>query len=135
MLKSNNKILIVEDDNILQEFYRILFRKLGIDIIILEDGDKIISTLQNENISLIIMDINLRNTYLNSEKYDGIKLSRYIKENFNNSSIPIILVTAYSPNYCGDNLLRDSLADDYILKPIVSFDKLIQKVNRLLNER
>jgi len=134
-VNNNHKILIIEDDNILQEFYRILFRKLGIDIIILEDGEKIISTIKNEKISLIIIDINLRNTYLNSEKYDGIKLSRYIKENFNNLVLPIILVTAYSPNYCGENLLRESLADDIILKPIISFDKLIQKVNRFINER
>jgi len=133
-VKNNHKILIIEDDNILQEFYRILFRKLGHDVIILEDGEKIISTIKNEKISLIIMDINLRNTYLNSEKYDGIKLSRYIKENFNNLVLPIILVTAYSPNYCGDNLLRESLADDLILKPIISFEKLIQKVNRFINE-
>ncbi len=134
-MTDDHKILIIEDDNILQEFYRILFRKLGMDIIILEDGEEIISAIKNEKISLIIMDINLRNTYLNSEKYDGIKLSRYIKENFNNLFLPIILVTAYSPNYCGDNLLRESLADDIILKPIVSFEKLIQKVNRLIYER
>lgn len=134
-MTNSKKILIIEDDVMLQEFYRILFRKLGMDIIILEDGEKIIETIKSNEIVLIIMDINLRNTYLNSEKYDGIKLSRYIKENFNNFIIPIILVTAYSPNYCGDNILKDSLADDLILKPIVSFEKLIQKVNRFIHER
>lgn len=134
-MSNSKKILIIEDDSLLQEFYRILFRKLGMDIIILEDGEEIINAIKSNEIILIIMDINLKNTYLNSEKYDGIKLSRYIKENFNNFVIPIILVTAYSPNYVGDNLLRDSLADDIILKPIVSFEKLIQKVKRLINER
>ncbi len=49
-----------------------------------------------ESISLIIMDINLKNTYLNNEKVDGVILSRIVKENPVYSKVPVLLVTAYS---------------------------------------
>jgi CheY-like chemotaxis protein len=126
------KILIVEDDLFLQDFYRLFFKKIGGEILILEDGQKIIDEISNGKINLIIMDINLRNTYLNDQKIDGIKLSRYIKINFPNFSIPILLVTAYSQLSMRDEFLKDSLADDILVKPIVDYNQLIEKINKLV---
>lgn len=126
------KILIVEDDLFLQDFYRLFFKKIGGEILILEDGKKIIDEISNGKINLIIMDINLRNTYLNDQKIDGIKLSRYIKINFPNLSIPILLVTAYSQLSMRDEFLKDSLADDILVKPIVDYNQLIEKINKLV---
>jgi len=126
------KILIVEDDLFLQDFYRLFFKKIGGEILILEDGNKIIDEISKGEINLIIMDINLRNTYLNDQKIDGIKLSRYIKINFPNYSLPILLVTAYSQLSMRDVFLKDSLADDIIVKPIVDYNQLIEKINKLV---
>jgi CheY-like chemotaxis protein len=128
------KVLIVEDDLFLQDFYRIFFRKIGGSIIILEDGLKIIQEVENGNVDLIVMDINLRNTYLNSEKMDGVKLSRYIKMNFTKKSIPILLITAYPISSIADNMLAESMADDYLIKPITDFNLLVQKINKLVYE-
>lgn len=132
------KILIVEDDTFLQDFYRLFFSKIGREIIILEDGNKIIQEIEKGEINLIIMDISLRNTYLNNNKVDGIKLSRYIKINFPSFSIPILLVTAYSNQMMNSEYLKDSLADDILVKPIVDYNQLIEKINKLVfvqNER
>lgn len=126
------KILIVEDDLFLQDFYRLFFKKIGGEILILEDGNKIIDEISKGEINLIIMDINLRNTYLNDQKIDGIKLSRYIKINFPNYSLPILLVTAYSQLSMRDEFLKDSLADDILVKPIVDYNQLIEKINKLV---
>jgi len=131
-MPDKNKILIIEDDSLLQEFYKILFRKLNFTFVVLEDGEEIISEISQGNICMIIMDINLRNTYLDANKIDGVQLSRYIKEKFFNFNIPILLVTAYSPHVCGDDLLISSKADDLILKPILNYDSFIDKVRRLL---
>ncbi len=132
------KILIVEDDTFLQDFYRLFFSKIGREIIILEDGNKIIQEIEKGEINLIIMDISLRNTYLNNNKVDGIKLSRYIKINFPSFNIPILLVTAYSNQMMNSEYLKDSLADDILVKPIVDYNQLIEKINKLVfvqNER
>lgn len=126
------KILIVEDDHLLQEFYRILFRKLGFNAFVTEDGEEIIKRIIDGEVNLIIMDINLKNTYFNSQKIDGLSLSKYIKKNFYNLNIPILLITAYTPNFGNAKILEESMADDMMVKPIISFDTLIEKVNRLL---
>jgi CheY-like chemotaxis protein len=135
LTSEKKKILIIEDDQLLQDFYRVLFNKIGFETVITEDTEELFSHLNGNNVALIIMDVSLRNTYLETEKIDGAKLSRYIKENFVNLNVPILLVTAYSKSKEGNSLLIESKADDYVLKPIVSIDLFLQKVNRLIYER
>jgi CheY-like chemotaxis protein len=127
----NGKIIIVEDDPFSQEFYLLLFEKKGYDCAIEEDGDKLIKDIQTENVDLIIMDINLRNTYFEGEKIDGVQLSRIIKQNEKLKSIPILLITAYSDSIVENKYFDESMAEDYIIKPITDFNKLINKVEGL----
>ncbi|MBA4407008.1 hypothetical protein C0389_07020 [bacterium] len=131
-MKIEKKILIIEDDIFLQDLYRIFFKKIGAEIILTEDSDEILRSISEEEVELIIMDVNLRNTSLNSKRIDGIKFSRYIKEHFSSLNIPIILVTAYPISSFGNNLLEDSLADDYLIKPITDYNQLIEKINNLI---
>ena len=131
-MKSEKKILIIEDDIFLQDLYRIFFKKIGAAIILTEDADDILKLISDGEIELIIMDINLRNTNLYSQRIDGIKFSRYIKEHFSSLHIPIILVTAYPLASFGNNILEDSMADDYLIKPITDYNQLIEKINNLI---
>jgi CheY-like chemotaxis protein len=130
----SKNIIIVEDDPFSQNFYEYVFRKAGFTSTIIEDGDLLIEKLKTIEASLIIMDINLQNTYLNGEKADGIMISRYLKQSENFSKIPIILVSAYPVSQNGKNYFEESLADDYITKPITDFNFLIGKVNKLIAE-
>lgn len=132
MKKSEKKILIIEDDIFLQDLYRIFFKKIGATIILAENSDDILNLINDGEIELIIMDINLRNTNLNSQRIDGIKFSRYIKERFHSLFIPIILVTAYPLSSFGNNVLEESMADDYLIKPITDYNQLIEKINNLI---
>ncbi len=125
-------ILIVEDDPFTVDFYRFIFKRAGYNPLVMEDGDKVLDILDSTDVSLIIMDINLKNTYLKGDKIDGVKLSGLIKRNEKFSRIPVMLVTAYSPSIKGNEFYKESLADDYITKPIVDFNILIEKVNDLV---
>ena len=127
-----NKIIIVEDDTFLQDFYKIFFKKVGGEVFIIEDPNEIIKSVLDSRPDIIIMDINLRNSMLGSQKIDGIKLSRYIKQNFCHLRIPILLITAYALSTFGENVMEDSMADDYLIKPIVDYNKLIEKINKLV---
>jgi CheY-like chemotaxis protein len=131
-VNNDKKILIVEDDPMLQEFYKVLFKRLGYNCLITENGEEIIKLILSGEINLLIVDLNLKNTFLNSKAIDGVELARYVKQNFYKLRIPILVITAYSTNYFADELLKDGYADDYMLKPIVNFDKLIEKVDNLL---
>ncbi|MBL1212566.1 MAG: response regulator [Ignavibacteriae bacterium] len=128
----SGKIIIVEDDPFSQEFYLLLFDKRGYNPIIEEDGDKLFKEIEDGNVDLIIMDINLRNTYFKGDKIDGVKLSSIIKQNPKFSHIPILLITAYSDSIVENKYFEESLADDYIIKPITDFNKLLNKVEGLI---
>ncbi len=126
-------IIIVEDDPFTQTFYKYVFAKTSYKTIVLEDGDVLLETVANESISMIIMDINLKNTFVNGQRADGVMLSKMIKENEKSNKIPILLVTAYQNNLGTNNFLEESKAEDYINKPIVDYNELLKKVNKLVN--
>lgn len=123
------KIAIIEDDPFTQHFYSQLMKRAGYKAYIMEDANLLLKKLDEERIGLIIMDINLRNTYLNSEKIDGIQLSRYIKTQQKYSSIPVILVSAFTLAVDKNNILAESLAHHYITKPITDFNGFIQTIS------
>lgn len=126
-----SKIIVVEDDQFSQHFYTYLLNKAGYTPIIIEDGNRIISELSTTGADLVIMDINLKNTFYDGEKVNGIFLSRTIKQNLNLCKTPVLLVTAYSPVLKDDEFFEESLADDFITKPIVDFNCLLDKVKQL----
>lgn len=128
----NKTILIIEDDPFSQDFYNFIFRKAGLKSLIMEDGDQILLELAKGEIGIIIMDINLKNTSLNGDRINGVKFSRIIKETGKYKNIPILLVTAYSISTNGDSFFAESLADDYIVKPIIDYNELISKIKNLL---
>lgn len=128
----NKTILIIEDDPFSQDFYNFIFRKADLKSLIMEDGDQILLELAKGEIGIIIMDINLKNTSLNGDRINGVKFSRIIKETKKYKSIPILLVTAYSISTNGDSFFAESLADDYIVKPIIDYNALISKIKNLL---
>jgi CheY-like chemotaxis protein len=123
------KLIVVEDDKITQQFYNIFFNKYGYNSIITDNGDTILETLINEDIGLILMDINLSNTYLNNEKIDGIKLSQTIKSDERMKNIPLVLVTASSLSNQLKYFLKETQAEEIITKPILDYNRFLNKIN------
>jgi CheY-like chemotaxis protein len=123
------KILVIEDDIITQQFYSMFFKKRGFDSIITDNGDKVFESLSKEDIGVILMDINLSNTYFNGEKIDGIKLSQLIKSNPDFINIPLVLVTASSLSSQIKKFLSDTKAEDIVTKPILDYNRFVNKIN------
>jgi len=126
------KIIIVEDDKITQQFYSMFFNKYGYEFLITDNGDKILETLLTEDVGLILMDINLSNSYLNNEKIDGIKLSQIIKSYEQLKNIPLVLVTASSLSNQLKQFLRETNAEEIVTKPILDYSRFLIKINNYL---
>lgn len=100
------KILIIEDDEIICNELKELLKNSLYEPVVLKDFQNAIKEIENENPDLILLDINI--PYINGELL--------LKQIRLNSNVPIIMVT--SKNSETDEVLSITYgADDYITKP------------------
>lgn len=117
-----NKILVVEDENILREVIMDYLIEDGYQVLEAADGEKALELFQSNTVDLVILDIGL-------PKIDGWSVCHRIRKS---SSVPIIILTARSDE--DDSLMGYELgADDYLIKPY-SPRILMAKVKRLLEK-
>ena len=116
-------ILIVEDEAILREILKDYFLNAGYSVLEAIDGEEALKVFQENELSLIILDIML-------PKLDGWSLCRRIRKS---SNVPIIILTARTDE--DDTLLGFELgADDYVTKPYNPL-VLLARAKRLLHQR
>jgi CheY-like chemotaxis protein len=125
------KILLVEDDPFNIELFELVLKRIGnFDVISADNAQRIFNILESQNIKLIIMDVSLESTYIDDKKVDGKELSKIIKRNKLFEDIPIIIVTAYATKEDIHKILKDSLADACVTKPITSYPEFISLIKR-----
>lgn len=118
-------ILLIEDDNDVREF---LLSELEscFDLKVASDGKAGIVMAKELDVDLIVSDVMMPGM-------NGFELTKRLKNSFETSHIPIILLTALSTD---ENVLEgtESGADAYITKPF-SPQLLMARILQLLNQR
>ena len=118
-------ILLIEDDNDVREF---LLSELEscFDLKVASDGKTGIAMAKELDVDLIVSDVMMPGM-------NGFELTKRLKNSFETSHIPIILLTALSTD---ENVLEgtESGADAYITKPF-SPQLLLARILQLLNQR
>lgn len=118
-------ILLIEDDNDVREF---LLSELEscFDLKVASDGKAGITMAKELDVDLIVSDVMMPGM-------NGFELTKRLKNSFETSHIPIILLTALSTD---ENVLEgtESGADAYITKPF-SPQLLMARILQLLNQR
>ncbi len=119
---SGLKILVVEDDLISAEYFRIVFSDANADVHFVRLGADALKFVDaNKDIDLILMDIWLPDT-------DGYAVTKKIKEKY--PELPIIAQTAHA--LAADiKKCREVGFIDYISKPIV-FESLMEKIKTIM---
>lgn len=117
-------ILLIEDDNDVREF---LLSELEscFDLKVASDGKAGIAMAKELDVDLIVSDVMMPGM-------NGFELTKRLKNSFETSHIPIILLTALSTD---ENVLEgtESGADAYITKPF-SPQLLMARILQLLNQ-
>jgi len=130
------RIMIVEDDPMNAKLFQlVLTRKGGYDIQITEDPAQVIQEIKAGTVSLVIMDVSLSNSALDGKPVDGLEITRRLKADPATRHVPVLLATAHAMKGSKEKFLRESGADDYISKPIVSADDLLQRIEILIAKR
>ena len=115
-----SKILVVDDDKSLNKGLKYAINKAGYDVVSAFEYNEAVTSLDENDIMLAIIDINLPHK-------SGLDLCKYIR---NKSTIPIIFLTAKDTE---NDIVKGFKfgCDDYISKPF-SVPVLIQRVDAVL---
>jgi CheY-like chemotaxis protein len=116
-------------------FQLILARKAGFAVEVTEDPAHVLEVVRAGGADLIIMDVSLSNSAWDGVPVDGLEITRRLKLDPEARHVPILLATAHAMKGSKEKFLQESGADDYISKPIVSADELIQRIQTLLGKR
>ncbi|HEX2582320.1 MAG TPA: response regulator [Dongiaceae bacterium] len=116
-------ILIVEDNVLNMKLFHDLIEAQGHKILATRDGLEALKMARAHHPDLILMDIQL-------PEISGLEVSKWIKEDENLRSIPIIAVTAFAMR--GDEeRIREGGCEAYIAKPI-SVAHFLETIERFL---
>ncbi|MGA7721375.1 MAG: sigma-54 dependent transcriptional regulator [Ignavibacteriaceae bacterium] len=114
------RILVVDDEDIIRESLAFVLRKEGYTVHEAENGLAAYNKLVEESFDLVITDLEM-------PQMKGIELLEEIKKL--NIQTSVVIITAFGSLDTAISALRNG-ASDYLLKP-VEFDELIIKIKRL----
>jgi len=120
------KVLVVEDNEMNRDILSRRLSRRGYVVVFAIDGQQGVEMAHSEKPDIILMDLSL-------PVMDGWEATRRVKADEAVRNVPVIGLTAHA--LVGDR--EKALAagcDDYDTKP-VEFDRLVEKIERLLGER
>lgn len=123
----SKKILIVEDDQLLREFYQELLQSEGFIVDVAADGDDALSKAYVGGYALILLDIIL-------PKKDGLQILRDLKVSPpREANGPIVVLT----NLGQDAIIKQSFAlgaGGYLIKSAMNPDQVLQEIRSYLGK-
>lgn len=111
----SDKILLVDDEDMVRKFMRIHLEKDGYEVVDAENGEIAVKRLQEFNFSLVITDIKM-------PKMDGEVLLEYMQGRC--PDIPVIILTGFIDIKVAIAIMKKG-AFDYCIKPIKKEQLLI----------
>ncbi len=117
-------VLVVEDNELNMKLFHDLLEAHGYNILQTKDGMDALRIAREHRPDLILMDIQL-------PEVSGLEVTKWIKEDEDLKSIPVIAVTAFAMK--GDEeKIRDGGCEAYIAKPI-SVTNFLETVRKFLD--
>lgn len=120
------RILIVDDDPLLRALLQHRLKADGHDVIALEDGARVLSTVQDSRPDMIVLDAMM-------PVMDGFEILRRLKSGPAPDPTPVIMLTALKREADIVGALELGAAD-YLAKPFIP-DELSQRIRRVLANR
>lgn len=126
MEKKDIKILIIEDDTMLNKIYQTKLGILGYQVVAAYDGEEGLKKIETENPSIVLLDLML-------PKKNGYEVLEAVKQNLQLSRIPIILLS----NLGQEEDVKRALAlgaVDFLVKSNVKLETVINRVESILQK-
>lgn len=124
-MDKNKKVLIVEDDQFLREFYQELLESEGMEVDTAPEGETAVSKIHEGGYDLVLLDIML-------PKKDGLAILRETKINPPvNPNGPIVVLTNIGQDAIIKNCFEAGAAG-YMIKSALNPDQVLQEIHNYL---
>lgn len=124
-MDAKKKVLIVEDDQFLREFYQELLESEGMVVDTAPDGDTAFSKIHEGGFDLVLLDIML-------PKKDGLQILKEIKVNPPaKTNGPIVVLTNIGQDAIIKNCFEAGAAG-YMIKSALNPDQVLQEIHNYL---
>lgn len=118
------KILLVEDDPLIQRMYSKELLLGGFDVVMASDGEEGLQKASTENPQLILLDIMM-------PKKNGFEVLSELKANESTKNIPVIILTNLMHEHDAATAIEnDALA--YIIKSDIEPREILEIINKAL---
>ncbi|OGS09050.1 MAG: DNA-binding response regulator [Elusimicrobia bacterium RIFOXYA12_FULL_51_18] len=115
-MKTGAKILVIDDEKSIRRFMDASLTAKGYEVMLAKTGQEGVKTAAENHPDIIILDLNLPDK-------DGLTVLKEIRKF---SRVPVIVLTVKSAD-ADKELLLDSGADDYLIKPF-SLTELLARI-------
>lgn len=118
------RILVVDDDRVLQRLLGIFINRMGYKHDVAINGQDALKHIDQNQYDLILLDLQM-------PVMDGYETARQIRLRYSSKELPVLALTAKAIQDDLNRCLRAG-CDSYITKPVV-FSKLAQQIHRYLH--
>lgn len=119
-----NKILIIEDDLLMQRMYEKIFKFAGLEVELVDNGKEGLKKARSDSPSVILLDIMM-------PEMNGLEVLEEIKKDSKISHIPVAMLTNLSENKDAKKALSMG-AEKYVVKSDQSPEELVSLVKGML---
>ena len=127
MDNAKTRILIVEDDQFLREFYQELLQGEGYTVDIAADGEEGLKKIRANEYNLVMLDIMM-------PKLDGLQVLRELKISpAKSGNVSIVILT----NLGQDTVIKQCFelgAEGYLIKSALNPDQVLQEIHSYLQK-
>lgn len=125
-------VLIVEDDPMnFRVFSKILTKRGGFVVQGTEDVAEVLRLARERAVDIILMDVSLSRSHYQGQAYNGIEITKLLKQSPDTAALPVILVTAHAMAGDRESLLAESGAEGYIAKPVVDHQAFVNQIQTM----
>ncbi|NOT35060.1 MAG: response regulator [Candidatus Eisenbacteria bacterium] len=129
------RVIVIEDDPVNARMMKALLeRRGGWSVLHTESGDELFDLARRGEVALALLDVSLGSTSWNGRPVTGLELSRALKSDAATRAIPVVITSAHAMRGDAERFLRDSLAEDYVAKPITDHAAFVARLRNWLGE-
>ncbi len=125
---NKKKILVVDDDQVIQKAFAIKLKASNYDVLTASDGSTAVNIVRTQKPDAVLLDINFPDDF-SSVAWDGFRIMEWLKRLDSNAKTPIIIISSGDP---AKYLVRarELGAVAFFRKP-VAHDQLVDALERV----